>query len=279
MLHPSTKKLIDKISDMTGKRKIAWAEGDQGAVVYDTEGYRIALVGDPVEMVLSDALGKELERASRAELSATPRDGAGTYADIVDGLCKEAARVARGTETAIDKVLAGLERQDEAPDVFVEPEAIDLEEADNVAEAATTLEDAADDTLAVAVADAEPAAEPATASAPPLVVEEPDMAAAVASLAEQVNGLGEPAAEPDPAPSIEPSPTAFTETSPANAPQSSETKAANDETPPPPNPVEEAAATHSADPDAAASGEAGAGDEASQDGDEASPTTRYNPWM
>ena len=36
MLHPSTKKLIDKLNEMTRQRKISWAEGDGDTVIYDT---------------------------------------------------------------------------------------------------------------------------------------------------------------------------------------------------------------------------------------------------
>jgi hypothetical protein len=38
MLHPSTKRLIDKLSEMTRKQRVAWSEGENGAITHDTEG-------------------------------------------------------------------------------------------------------------------------------------------------------------------------------------------------------------------------------------------------
>ena len=62
-IHPSTKKLIDRLYDMTLDRKIDWKQGPDGAVVYDTERYRVTLVGTPTEVILSSEEGAELDKA------------------------------------------------------------------------------------------------------------------------------------------------------------------------------------------------------------------------
>ena len=51
-IHPSTKKLIDRLYDMTLERKIEWKPGADGAVVYDTERYSVTLTGNPTEVIL-----------------------------------------------------------------------------------------------------------------------------------------------------------------------------------------------------------------------------------
>ncbi|MEL6413343.1 MAG: hypothetical protein AAFQ15_00210 [Pseudomonadota bacterium] len=112
MLHASTKKLIDRLAEMTDLAKLDWTEGEDGNITYSTEGYSVSLTETPNEMVITSKDGKELERAGAEELVATPTDDGGTYADIVATMTKEAARVARGTEAAISTLLAGMQ---EAP--------------------------------------------------------------------------------------------------------------------------------------------------------------------
>ncbi|MEO0982081.1 MAG: hypothetical protein AAFX03_05460 [Pseudomonadota bacterium] len=161
MLHPSTKKLIDKLAEMTAQNKIAWTEGDDGAAVYDTEGYRVTLPGGGAEVILSDALGKELERASLDDLSAISDEAGRSYVDIVGDMKREAARIARGTEAAIDRVLAGLAGA---------PETTAPAFGDS-AEPESGPEDLVDETAALEAAplsdiDAAPAEAPAEAAAP-----------------------------------------------------------------------------------------------------------------
>ena len=62
MLHPSTKRLIDKLSEMTRKQRVAWTEGENGTVVHDTEGYRVVITPEPHSVLLTDALGREVWR-------------------------------------------------------------------------------------------------------------------------------------------------------------------------------------------------------------------------
>lgn len=107
-IHPSTKKLIDRLYDMTLERKIAWKQGTDGAVVYDTERYRVSLVGNPTEVILSSDSGAELDKADHQELTNTLLDDGTTYAEYVGQLHKEAHRIARGAESAIDEVLSTL---------------------------------------------------------------------------------------------------------------------------------------------------------------------------
>ena len=117
MLHASTKKLIDRLAEMTDLAKLDWTEGDDGNITYSTEGYSVSLTEAPNEMVITSKDGKELERAGAEELANTQAENGGTYADIVAAMTKEAARVARGTETAISTLLAGMEDAPAEPDV------------------------------------------------------------------------------------------------------------------------------------------------------------------
>ena len=61
MLHPSTKRLIDKLSEMTRKQRVTWTEGENAAVVHDTEGYRVVITPEPHSVLLTDAMGREIE--------------------------------------------------------------------------------------------------------------------------------------------------------------------------------------------------------------------------
>ena len=134
MLHPSTKKLIDRLCEMTLQRKIDWTNGDQDdTLAYDTEGYRVLLEGNPASLVLCDALGNELDRADQNSLSATQHADGGTYEALMETMRGEAVRVARGAEDAIASVLGGLDLDgDGIPDV---PAPIELENAPEGAEA------------------------------------------------------------------------------------------------------------------------------------------------
>jgi hypothetical protein len=184
MLHPSTKRLIDKLSEMTRKQRVAWSEGEDGTITHDTEGYRVVLTPEPHAVLLTDALGKEIESCMPEqfvdELDADGRP----YASFVAELYREAHRHARGAEKAINTVLKGLESIDAEPEEAPEP-ALDPAEL---------VEDPGDDT------DAFPEAYPELEG-------QNDMARAVASMADEVNGgfrSTEPEAESRP--EIEPEP-------------------------------------------------------------------------
>ena len=180
MLHPSTKRLIDKLSEMTRKQRVAWSEGENGTITHDTEGYRVVLTPEPHAVLLTDALGKIIESCTPDEFS-DDTDAAGRpYASFVADLYREAHRHARGTEKAIHSVLKGLETIDAEPEA--EPE-VALDPAE-------LIEDPGDDT------DSLPEAYPE-------VEGQNDMARAIASMADELNG-GTPETDQAPEPEAEP---------------------------------------------------------------------------
>ncbi len=123
MLHPSTRKLIDRLAEMTELGKLDWTEGDNGSLVYSTEGYSVCLPDGANEIVITSIDGKELERATADELTATMTESGTAYTKVVAGMASEAARIARGTEAAISSLLAGM---DEPEPAAVETEAEEL---------------------------------------------------------------------------------------------------------------------------------------------------------
>ncbi len=175
MLHPSTKRLIDKLSEMTRKQRVAWSEGEDGTITHDTEGYRVVLTPEPHAVLLTDALGKEIESCSPEEFVDETDSAGRPYASFVADLYREAHRHARGAEKAINTVLKGLETIDAEPEEAPAPA---LDPADLV-------EDPGDDTEAYP-------------EAYPEVEGQNDMARAVASMADEVNGgVRETAPEPE----------------------------------------------------------------------------------
>jgi hypothetical protein len=109
MLHVSTQKLIHKLYALTESGDIAWREGEGAAMVFDTEGYRVEVEGDPPSVRLLGADGKELESAIASDLAATRwPDGEGTFATHVSEMARQAQRIARGAEFAISRILSSL---------------------------------------------------------------------------------------------------------------------------------------------------------------------------
>lgn len=108
MLHPSTRKLIDRLAEMTELGKLDWTEGDNGSLVYSTEGYSVCLPEGAQEVIIQSIDGKELERAATEALASTMSEHGSSYAQIVSEMGAEANRYARGTETAISSLLAGM---------------------------------------------------------------------------------------------------------------------------------------------------------------------------
>ncbi|MEO9969097.1 MAG: hypothetical protein ABJG15_04565 [Hyphomonadaceae bacterium] len=172
MMHPSTMKLVDRLCAMTKQSKIEWSHGEEpDSLLYDTEGYRVILLGEPASIKLTDTAGNDLENVSAAELADTPHPEMGTYDMAVAGLVTDAQRIARGTETAISSVLEGLDLDgDGVVDIPMEdglvptPAEISDPQPD-------VVEDTADESGVATLADAD--------------VE--DMSNAVASLADEVN--------------------------------------------------------------------------------------------
>lgn len=198
MIHPSTRKLIDRLHEMTLQSRIDWAEGDEGAIIYDTEGYRVTLTDGPKEIRLSDTAGKELETVSEEALAATMTDEGQSYADLMASMHLEAGRIARGTELAISKVLAGLDLDgDGIPDVDIEAE--DDVASEETTEAETDMAEAAvaEDSIDIDEAEIEVADETVDADEGQIEAEPTDpalddevasMTAEVSKLADEVNG-------------------------------------------------------------------------------------------
>ena len=172
MLHPSTQKLIDRLAAMTAQKKIDWIEKDNGDVLYSTEGYAVRLTPEPPRILLSTDSGKALEDATSTVLHATPHAEGGTYGDLIASIARDACREARGTEAAINTLLAGLTSQADDQPAAEEAAAEDGENAEEEGEstddvlaasggAADLMEDAGDDTTVLS--EEEPQAEPAEA--------------------------------------------------------------------------------------------------------------------
>lgn len=197
MLHPSTKRLIDKLSEMTRKQRVAWSEGENGTITHDTEGYRVVLTPEPHAVLLTDALGKEIESCTPDEFVDETDSAGRPYTAFVADLYREAHRHARGAEKAIHTVLKRLETNEAEPDL----------QPDIAMDPAELVEDPVDDT------DSLPEAYPE-------VEGQNDMARAVASMADEVNGgaagvetdepedagPGDAEAETEAEPGIEPEP-------------------------------------------------------------------------
>lgn len=237
MLHPSTKKLIDKLSEMTRKQRVSWIEGENGTIVHDTEGYRVVLTPEPHGVVLTDAVGREIETCSPEEI-ADEKDAAGRpYSQFIGELFREAHRHARGAEKAIRTLLAGLEAADEpppeaaAPEPEPEPETLTDETASTDGETAIT---AAVATLADQINNTAPMAGPEISVSP-----EPDLIAAEPEAAPAPEPEPEPAAEPEPAPL----PAAYAETEESGEEETQDEEAEPEET------MEEAAALVAPEPE------------------------------
>lgn len=173
MLHPSTKRLIDKLSDMTRKQRVTWTEGESGAVVHDTEGYRVIITPEPHAVLLTDALGREIETC-RPEDFADETDSHGRpYAKFVAELFREASRHARGTEKAIRTLLAGLdEAEKEAAPIAaaVAPVLTLVDAPDATTDETTTIESETEITAAVATL----AGQINSAAPEPVAVQQPE---------------------------------------------------------------------------------------------------------
>ena len=138
MLHSSTKKLIDRLAEMTELGKLDWTEGDDGNIIYSTEGYSVVLSGSADQIVITSIDGKELERAEASDLSVSHNDAGTSYSEIVAAMTSEANRIALGTETAISTLLAGMEEPEiEEP----EPEMVAEAPEDAVNEATALVEE------------------------------------------------------------------------------------------------------------------------------------------
>lgn len=192
MLHPSTQKLIDRLAEMTAQKKIDWAEADEnGGVVYATEGYEVILTANPPHVSLTTEKGRLLEEAAESALSDTPHDEHGDYAELIRKLTGEAARVARGTEAAIDALLAGLDGQAgnrRKTQRSAAPDSADDDHGDEAGAGATAPVDASVPEAAL-IDEEDDAAHPAF-DEDEAGYDEEDVSGAVARLADEVNSAG-----------------------------------------------------------------------------------------
>ncbi len=191
MLHPSNKRLIDKLAEMTRRKRVDWIQGEEGRIFHDTEGYRVTLTPEPYALLVTDALGKPIE-STLPEDYADEQDAHGRpYGMHMAEFYREADRHARGAEKAIDILLRGLDRDgdgipdDEDGDITVaEEDALDP---------ADEIEDVPSEGIVAAGAVAALqglAPKVDTGFAPqeaPTGASVADVTAAVASMAEQIN--------------------------------------------------------------------------------------------
>jgi hypothetical protein len=109
MLHPSTRRLIDRLADLTRDQNIDWTEGEAGACLFASGEYKVELVAEPVTVTVYDDRGRPVEQADADILNATPHEDEGDYATLVVKMHGEAIRVAIGAERAISNLLSALE--------------------------------------------------------------------------------------------------------------------------------------------------------------------------
>lgn len=129
MLHPSTRKLIERLAEVTSQGQLLWRENNSGGIVYTADGFSVVLKARPYSISIRDGSDRELELISQEQLEQIIITSGGSYADLVMIMYDDALRSARGTETAIVKLLASLEdapfsqdtaredRQDNAPPI------------------------------------------------------------------------------------------------------------------------------------------------------------------
>ncbi len=118
MLHTSTQQLIRKLCELTEAGSINWKEGDGQCSVFETEGYVVEIMPEPVVRLLR-ADGHELERVDAADLAMPWAEGESTFATRVTDMARRANRIARGAEIAIAKILSSLSTP---PKTVPEPE-------------------------------------------------------------------------------------------------------------------------------------------------------------
>ena len=178
MLHPSTKRLIEKLDEMTRKQRVAWKESENGAVTHDTEGYRVTLTPAPHTMYLTDTQGREIETCVPEDFTGETGADGQPFTNFVAALYGEAHRHARGAEKAISALLDSLDQAD--AEGVPEPEPMAAPEAETFEHA----EDEGDDS------------QPLEEQGLPEYEGQADMQAAVAAMADEVNATDNPETAP-----------------------------------------------------------------------------------
>lgn len=193
MLHPSTQKLIDKLAEMTALKQIDWAEAREGGVIYATEGYAVKLSESPPRVTLTTEKGRILEEASASVLKETPHEDRGTYSDLIVSVVKEASRIAKGTEAAIDALLAGLSghaTNASKPGAAQPPAESETSDPPQSREAATPTPDEETPPVDASVPETAIIEDDIMPEGEITGFDEEDVGGAVARLADEVNGRG-----------------------------------------------------------------------------------------
>lgn len=116
MLHPSTQRLILRLSEMTETGGIPWrqAASGGGACSFETEGYTVEVATSPLKLRILASGGREIESADAASLGATPGPGGQTLATRVSAMAAAAGRLA-GVSDATPGVRLDALASDPAP--------------------------------------------------------------------------------------------------------------------------------------------------------------------
>ncbi|MEZ6001694.1 hypothetical protein [Hyphomonas sp.] len=198
MLHPSTKRLIDKLDEMTRKQRVGWEESDNGSIKHDTEGYRVTLTAAPHSLLLTDTLGREIETCTPEDFASETDASGRPYTEFVEEMYREAHRHARGAEKAISALLSSLDEaaaEDEADAATPLDELENFEHPEDDGDESRPLED--------------------HELPEPEYEGQADMQAAIAAMADQMNAVPPEAAhaaedseldaapEPEPEPAVE----------------------------------------------------------------------------
>lgn len=201
MLHPSTKRLIDKLDEMTRKQRVGWEESDNGSIKHDTEGYRVTLTAAPHSLLLTDTLGREIETCTPEDFAGETDASGRPYTEFVEEMYREAHRHARGAEKAISALLSSLDEADADSEAKAE-----IAEPLNQPESFEHPEDAGDESRPL---EDHELPEPEYEG-------QADMQAAIAAMADQMNAVPpeathiaedselDAAPEPEPEPVVEP---------------------------------------------------------------------------
>lgn len=96
MLHPSTQRLILRLSEMTEAGGIPWrhSEADGEAASFETEGYTVEISPAPLRLRILARGGREVETANAADLGATPAPDGASFAARVAAMAAAAGRLA-----------------------------------------------------------------------------------------------------------------------------------------------------------------------------------------
>ncbi len=118
MLPETTQQLILKLWDLTDRGVIPWKPGEtDGEHLFETEGYVVAVSGQPPSVRILRPRGHEVERADAAELSATkwPRPNASRFDEAVRELATRAAEHANGARKTVAATMSAISTPARAP--------------------------------------------------------------------------------------------------------------------------------------------------------------------